>query len=32
MRALWNDVIFGMIIIGYLMAALVYLAVTHKDK
>jgi mannose/fructose/N-acetylgalactosamine-specific phosphotransferase system component IID len=32
MRVFLNDVIFGLIIIGYLMATIVYIAVTHERK
>jgi hypothetical protein len=32
MRALLNDLLFGGIILGYLMATLIYLVVTHERK
>ena len=32
MRVFLNDVIFGLIIIGYLMATMIYLVVTHERK
>ena len=32
MRVLMNDIIFGVIVIGYLMATIVYIAVTHERK
>ena len=32
MRAFLNDLIFGTIIIGYLVATMIYLVVTHERK